>query len=82
MFFVRKKLISLYLLMYLQKFFLISFRFFIFSRFPVFSRFLGLFIDLPFVYTSILEQKRIEGQAQNLIILILFLKKLILLAKP
>lgn len=72
MFFVRKKLIFLYLLMYLQKTFLISFRFFIFSRFLVFSRFLGLSIDLPVVYTSILEQKRFVGQAQNLIIFILF----------
>ena len=58
--------------MYLQNLFLISFRFLKFSRFPVFSRFLGLFIDLPVVYTSILEQKRFVGQAQNLIILILF----------
>lgn len=41
-------------------------------RTPVFLRFSGLFRRAPFVYTRIIEQKRIAGQVKNIIILILF----------
>lgn len=64
--------------MYLQFFIFIFFQLLKFSRFPVFPEFLGPFSFLLLVYTTILEQKRIAGQVQNLIICILFKKYQIL----
>jgi len=58
--------------MYLQKSKLIFPVVFVFCRIPAFRRFPGLFEVSFLVYTSIIEQKRIAGQEQNLIILILF----------
>jgi len=51
---------------------------FIFTSFPVFWRIPGVFKLFLLVYTNILEQKRIAGQAQNAFILILFVIFLIL----
>jgi len=48
----------------------------------MFLRFSGVFISFSLVYTNILEQKRIAGQAQNAFIFNLFQKKLFFLFIP
>jgi len=46
--------------------------FFVFPKNQPIRRVSGVFISFSLVYTNILEQKRIAGQAQNSFILILF----------
>jgi len=58
--------------MYLQFFIFIFSQLLFFPENLVLSGFLGPYSFLRLVYTTILEQKRIDGQAQNLIIFILF----------
>ena len=59
--------------MYLQKSKSTFLVVFVFGRIPAFRRFSGLSEDSFLVYTTIIEQKRIARQEQNLIILILFI---------
>ena len=68
--------------MYLQKSKLIFPVVFVFGRIPAFRRFSGLFEVSFLVYTTIIEQKRIARQEQNLIIFILFKIISILLENP
>lgn len=55
--------------MYLQKAKSIFLVIFVFGRIPAFRRFSGLFEVSFLVYTTIIEQKRIAGQEQNLLFL-------------
>lgn len=57
--------------------------FFIFiSQIFGFLRISGLFVSFSLVYTTILEQKRIAGQVENIFICILFKKICVLFEKP
>jgi len=68
--------------MYLQISFSTFLVVFVFCRNPAFRRFSGLFEVSFLVYTTIIEQKRIARQEQNLIIFILFKNICFLLLKP